>query len=382
MIIEIRRAGFVNKGAELMLRAAKIRLKLAYPNAIFTMAPTTASGNQPFRKLVDAGFYPKASLYVGRLQWGGLAGIVPQKIREMYGLILDREVDVVIDGAGFSYSDHWGVDRTRELAQSVRRWKRGGKKVILMPQAFGPFTGHSMRSYIAQAVDNVDLIMPRERTSYKHLTDVVGERVHIKQYPDFTNLIDGVLPEEFDTERYRVCLVPNYRMLDKTNKAQRDAYLPFMIRCAKYLVARDAKPFILVHEGAKDLWLAERISEASGDIPILKEDDPQRIKGILGGSYVTIGSRYHGLVSALSQGVPSLATGWSHKYLELFEDYGVSDGVLSVEDPDEVVRAKIDRVIDPDIHSDLAANLQRRSDFLKTQSEEMWRDVLATIDAN
>jgi polysaccharide pyruvyl transferase WcaK-like protein len=358
-----------------MLRATIKKVREAYPDAVLTMAPSPPHGTQPFRKLVDAGFFPKASFYHYGIEWGEAATLVPKRLRDMYGLVLDRDVDVVIDAAGFAYSDQWGVSNTKELADSTRRWRRRGTKVILMPQAFGPFEGKKIRKYINEAVNNADIVMPRESISYKHLTDAVGERPNIKQYPDFTNLIDGVVPRVFDPAQHRVCLVPNYRMIDKTSKKESESYLPFMKLCAQHLVECDAKPFVLIHEGERDRWLAEQISVAAGSIPILTIEDPLEIKGVLGGSYATIGSRFHGLVSALSQGVPSLATGWSHKYQELFHDYGLPEGVISVTERKESVISRIDSLINLSNQNATRTLLLDRSKHIKRRSLAMWDDV-------
>lgn len=379
MIIEIRRAGFFNKGAQLMQRAIFEKLRAVYPEAIIAMAPTVGP-SQPFRKVVDSGMYPKVSLYYMGFQWGLLANLAPRKIRQIYRLVIDSDVDVVIDAAGFAYSDQWGDFKTRELADSTRRWRRNDTKVILMPQAFGPYTSSRIRRAICRAADNIDLMMPRDKISYKHLTEITGERPNIRQYPDFTNLMDGVVPSYFDRNRHRVCLVPNYRMVDKTANGRGTGYLSFMVRCAKRLVERGAQPFVLVHEGRKDLWLAEQISQASGCIPVLVEDDPLKIKGILGASQATIGSRFHGLVSALSQGVPSLGTGWSHKYAELFLDYEFSEGVVSVEEPEADLAEKLERLIDESESREITARLLKNSRRLKALSESMWKEVFTVME--
>jgi colanic acid/amylovoran biosynthesis protein len=214
------------------------------------------------------------------------------------------------------------------------------------------------------------------------LTEITGETDHIRQYPDFTNLIQGIVPQSFDPDKHGVCLVPNYRMIDRTSDEVAASYIPFMIRCEEKLQSEYVKPFILVHEGKDDLWLAEQISAAVGGVPILVESNPIKIKGILGASYATIGSRFHGLVSALSQGVPSLATGWSHKYQELMNDYGYPDGMVALASTDEELHKTIELLVDKSANAEHAARLQKQSTKLKALSEDMWVDVLKVIDEN
>jgi colanic acid/amylovoran biosynthesis protein len=318
MIIEVRKAGFQNKGAHLMLLAIVARLRRMWPDATLVMVPSAPGGSAPFADVARLGFGLKSSLQRRGVELGDLAGLMPARLRHRYGLYVDREVDVVLDAAGFAYSDQWGVQPALELARATRRWRRRGTKVILMPQAFGPFENRDIRSAMRSAVENADLVMPRDATSYRHLTEVTGERDYIRQYPDFTNLLEGVVPNDYDSGKFGVALVPNYRMIDKTRDVSENSYVAFMKTCVRRLQELDARPFMLIHEGEDDERLAQEIS--SDAIPVVKEEDPLRLKGILGASRAVVASRFHALVSALSQGVPTVATGWSHKYTELFSD--------------------------------------------------------------
>ena len=76
MIVEIRGAGFVNKGAELMLHAILCKLREAYPQAVFTIDPSPEDGSQPYSQIVSLGIYPKVSLWVFGVQVGQFARLI------------------------------------------------------------------------------------------------------------------------------------------------------------------------------------------------------------------------------------------------------------------------------------------------------------------
>jgi polysaccharide pyruvyl transferase WcaK-like protein len=377
-LILIRGVGFVNKGAELMLYAILEKMKQNYPSAKFALE-TNRSASYEKRALL--GLYQKPRFFRFGLQFGRIFEYFPSVIRRTLGLVVDKDIDVVIDASGLSYSDHWGPRSAHELSKSCKRWKKNGTKVILMPQAFGPFKNKKIRKYLRTVIKNSDLIFARERISYEYLANIVGDHKNIKIGPDFTNLLEGVVPEEFDSASNRFCIVPNYRMIDKTNSSTSEAYLPFMINVTQIAFNNDLKPFILVHEGEDDLILAKKIQNAvDSSINIIKEEDPLKIKGILGLSSAVVSSRFHGLVSSLSQGVPSLATSWSHKYEMLFKDYDFPEGALDITLSKEQLYENMDWIINQNKKSELTNKLQKSSQKIKLESIEMWSKVFSIID--
>ena len=149
--------------------------------------------------------------------------------------------------------------------------------------------------------------------------------------------MEGPKPKGAASSQRLAVIVPNVRMLQHGPEAMRGSYISFLAHCIDFLHETGIEAFVLPHDTQSDRDLSEEVRRhAMNSVQVLEERDPLRIKGIIGECWVTIGSRFHGLVSALSQGVPSLGTSWSHKYRALFSDYDRANWLLDpTTDPDK-----------------------------------------------
>ena len=378
MYIEIKGVNFLNKGAELMMHAVLQKVNEKIPQAQFVLE---SQRTDPYKKKARLGLYQKIWFSIISIPLGMYFGkYIPKKVREFYGLVCHEEVKIVFDASGFCYSDQWGPESSILMAKATKRWKKNDIKIILLPQAMGPFTSKKIRKAFSQIVEKVDLVFPRDKISYKHVTDLVGEQKHVIQAPDFTNLVKGVVPEEFKSKKGRFCIIPNYRMIDKTSSEESKRYIPFLASCLQNLLKKKIPTFFLVHEGEQDYCIAKEVCKQCGeDLEIVREVNPLKIKGIIGTCRGVISSRFHGLVSALSQGIPALATGWSHKYEMLFADYGFPKGCIPVDSTESEIRKRIVQITYEPKAIQLRQNLIEVAQIQKQRSEKMWARVFECI---
>lgn len=377
--IEIREAGFLNKGAELMQRAICARLAVDLPHARLVMQPNPISA--PRARRVAAGFLHKAVYRRFGIDWARPAFLLPTGVRRRLDLVLDRELDAVLDAAGFAYSDQWGTHKVRRLAAASRRWAEQGTQLVLMPQAFGPFDHPEGAAAIREVVRNAALVFAREETSHAYLAAAGVDMTRVRIAPDFTNLLPG-LPLPGANGRYdgRVCIVPNARMLDKVSSDGAAKYTQLLAAITARLASQGMDPYFLIHEDADDRSIAVDVCQATGlDLEIVDKLDPQHCKWLLGRAAWVLGSRYHALVSALSQGVPVLAAGWSHKYQTLLTDYAADQWMLDVSATEAEWEGKVSALCYPAERDVIAAGIAARATQLRAASESMWRQVLEVI---
>jgi len=378
MIIEIKGVRFFNKGAEMMLLAVIDRLKKEFPNA--KLAMTTAD---PYEKRASLGLYQKISKYRFRLQLGNLGALIPKSVRDEYGLMLDSEVDAIIDVSGFIHGDQLQGWRSTLMARESVHWKKASKAVVLLPQSFGPFESEERKRAINTIVANSDIVYARDKFSYNHIQEATSkpERAKIFLSPDITILLEGRKPEYFDPKKYQIAIIPNDAMINHTSEAIAENYKKFIAYCIKKLREKNYKPFLLLHEQKFDAIFADIIKkETNKEIDMIIEDDARLIKGILANCHAVISSRFHALVSSLSQGIPTLGTGWSHKYQTLFESYGCIENLIDLNNFDtELIDKKLESILEPEKRAALATRLTTRAQIQKKEVEKMWDTVIAIL---
>jgi colanic acid/amylovoran biosynthesis protein len=374
-VFDIVGVNYRNKGAHLMLRAMYERLKHAPFPAILSVNMKLA------RHARRHGENLYASLWLEQSRPGkadalvrGFGAVIPKAIKKKYRLIADRNVDVILDGSGFLYGDQWGVRGIKRRLACAQLWERQRKHLVLMPQAFGPFSSNESKTLMAELIDLSTLVYARDRESLGYLRDVAPTASHLRLAPDFTGLVEPKSYPEMEAYRGWVGIVPNTKMVTKENQ---DSYYRFLSGVIRRLHANEQKVFFLIHE-TKDLQLAQALLEKLGvELPIHYRDDPAELKAVIGACRFIVASRFHAIVSALSQGVPVVGTSWSHKYRYLFDDYNAMH--LLVEDLEDgpFIEKLLDNLSEPGYRKGLSELLKEQSDAQKSQIEAMWKEVFS-----
>ena len=377
MIIEIKGVQFVNKGAELMLHAILEQLSIHLPDAEIAIPVTALS---PYEARAKLGALQKFSIRFGVVELNWITKFLPvafKRLSRRFGIVYECDIDIVLDASGFAYGDQWTDAAIIRMAKEVTRYKKNGAKYIFLPQAFGPFTKKRPRKTLQKHLPSAELILAREADSFKYLMDAVPNLTVVDMYPDFTNLLKGQKPKTLINDG-SVIIIPNNNMVSVGNSNRSDSvesYENILLGLGEAAKCKGNNLYILNHEGVADQKICEALSEKLGRVEIINEKDPLAVKHILGGAKAVISSRFHGCVSALSQGTPCLGTSWSHKYEKLYQDYGVNEWLVTSENCN--YELLIDSILSDE---DARSRIENASVKLKDKSQEMWVKVFETIN--
>lgn len=344
MNILITGAQLGNKGAESMLYITVDELRKRFPDCTLYFSTVEKYNFDSYRfncfrmtgrnvKLALGGFpsltiLPKSILFdiakiiIGR--WHRL-GHYFDTLRYF------KFIDVIVDVSGFSIGTQWSRGTHEYYLDRIELAKKNSVPVYLMPQSFGPFDFNSKFDDIKERLNSLlrypRIIFAREQTGYDSLInnfnldnvimspDLVLQNKGIDWKNVFTS--EPVINVPKVNLRKAVGIVPNIQCFKYQDK---ELLLNTYFSVIEQLV-RDGFNVVIFRHSREDIDICVKLKNAfASDNRVVLES--KELSCLEYNEYVKnfcfiICSRYHGIVHAYKNGIPSVILGWAEKYAAL-----------------------------------------------------------------
>ncbi len=366
-----------NKGAELMLYAILQEIERRFPDAeVYIPASRIKQGIKYINTSLDLRIIPQRKIFDKYH-----IEVVFRLLHLPFKFILNRSIvkgtDWFFNGSGFAFGDQFKISN-----KSIQAWefklnalRKMNSKIVFLPQAFGPFEKTTTKKMLSVLTKYADILMPREQVSYNYLEESgIVNMQKVKKFTDFTSLVDGIFPQRYENLRNGICIIPNRQMIRK-GKITYEDYIRLLTSIIVEVKKSGHPVYLLNHEGKEDADLCLKCKETiGGDIEAVTCLNALEVKGLIASAYMCVTSRFHGLASALNNCVPTLATSWSHKYEELYRDYGLKGYIIPLDNIDTVVK-RLAELLDEKENQRIRNHIAKQVPGIKTQTREMWEYI-------
>ncbi len=339
-----------NKGAAAMVETVISRLPDAVGDCEFTILTTYPRedahyldngsdarivGLQPMRlALIE---FPMACLVaVARVLHLPLFWVRSRGCRSML------DADVVVDVAGISFADHRGIPILFYNAIMTGTPLLLGTPVVKAAQALGPFDS-TVNRFLAK------LVLPR-------LAAICARGAHTRQHLDslgLTNVVDvadlafslddsAVLPDAVtaaikEAGQGFIVVMPS-SVVRRIVEAQGIDYVEAIVHLVNEIRQTTQRGVVIAAHSYRVGHPEGRMNDGPvcrevaarcvGDAMVVGVDadlSAGELRRLVAQSAVTVTSRFHAMISGLSTCTPTLVVGWSHKYREVLDDFGLAE---------------------------------------------------------
>jgi colanic acid/amylovoran biosynthesis protein len=315
--------------------------------------------------------------------------------RHLHQFIRDnQQADIVIAcGGGYLRTASNSLEDALLLSVTCLNFlaaKRLGKPVFLYSQSIGPVHGGWQHRILRRALNEVDIIEPREDVSLAFLDDIDPESTIVPTADPALLLGNtGKFPEQhvqLRPDRLHVGLT--VRKWFKSEQQLSD-YINAVAQTIDYLVEeRNAEVFyvpqvIAENFGDDDRVIARRVRDATRNkeyFTVVEADlHPFEVIGLCGNMDIFIGTRMHSNIFALINHVPVVAIEYEHKTKGIMRGLGLEPLTIDIRDVTyETLKEKVDTLLkDPDHYRNLIktnlpgqiADSRRAIDVIKEEYE-------------
>lgn len=276
--------------------------------------------------------------------------LLSESQRETIRCIENAEV-CFVKGGGFIHSTNSVTDVYRAyyslfhvlLAQSM------GKPVVVMPNSFGPLKGRAYRKLVRRALKGCVLVTARESISQEALREL---GVDSEVYPDLAFGLKASPAEDSPVQRVKDSnpgkrvvgiTVRPYRFpySDDPQKASEN-YIASMAEFARHLSSEGYLPVFIEHvrstgkhesDRAAIDDVTSRLDPSEYTVVTAPDYDCREMKSIYGECDFVVGTRFHSVIFAMSEGVPALAIAYGgNKGTGIMKDIGLSNMAMPIEE--------------------------------------------------
>lgn len=251
-------------------------------------------------------------------------------LRHLGGIRDLLDADLVLDVAGVSFID--GREKFLPFnVLSIYPFLLHGIPVIKLSQAVGPFNSFLNRLAARWFLTRVEIVFARGMRTYEMIKNS-GLPISCAYAPDVTFCLHSHRDSLY-TERPEnsVALIPSSLVMSKNSE-----YIQNLVKLITSLQAKEISVTIIAHSWRdselprnNDLIAAEAICDLlENPVPIKGYGmNSLQLREEISRHRLAVSSRFHGMIGALETETPVLVIGWSHKYLEVLEDFGFDEQI-------------------------------------------------------
>ena len=262
---------------------------------------------------------------------------------------------IAVKGGGFihAYGEFYAPYLMWYFLFYLRLGIRCKKKVVFLPNSFGPFRGLTVASQVRSTLKKTDLVYTRESTSTRQVEDLM--KYKIPQYPDLGFYLRTTPQDEEQADALlrQYGVQPDDKMVTLTLRPWR---FPDMDRIAAAVRYKEYQSALVQLIRTLDEWgyTPVLVNQALGpgaheDDSIAAEEVYQQVslqcrviwinedlpspvlKCLYSRAQFIVGTRFHSVIFSLSTGVPAIAIGYGgNKAIGIMHDFGLDRYVIPI----------------------------------------------------
>ena len=337
-----------NKGTESMVAAVCRELFGKYPDCRIRLLSYYPRADRPLSHKYGIDILPgtPASLLLSTMPLAGLVWAlrffsILKALAERNPVIRAlRNADMVFDMGGITFSDGREIYLPFNIITILPAILMNCR-VIKLSQAMGPFSNALNRSTAAWILPRLHRIYARGDHTMAHLKEI--GLTNIALAADLAFSLEAPRGERsnklsiFDNDRKTTGIAPS-SVVYKYCRNRGIDYIDIMVQFVKALHQEFSLNVVLIPHSIKketrrlknnDLPVIRAIESRVTPSPWLQVIDADmeiaQMRSLIAECNFFFASRFHSMVSALSEKVPLIVCGWGHKYLEVLEQFDLSE---------------------------------------------------------